>query len=78
MFPNLNKTALVNPEMLSELQGLFESETENFLIGLEDADLYHHLDFSHKNNDGNYQCVTTLALFNLFAVGYLKGQEGSK
>ena len=78
MFPNLNKTALVNPELLPALQGLFESETENFLIGLEDADLYHQLDFSHKNNDGNYQCVTTLALFNLFAVGYLKGQEGSK
>ncbi len=78
MFPNLNKTALVNPELLPALQELFESETENFLIGLEDADLYHQLDFSHKNNDGNYQCVTTLALFNLFAVGYLKGQEGSK
>ena len=78
MFPNLNNPSLVNPEILSELQELFESETENFLIGLEDADLYHQLDFSHKNNDGNYQCVTTLALFNLFAVGYPKGQEGSK
>ena len=78
MFPNLNKTALVNSELLPALQELFESETENFLIGLEDADLYHQLDFSHKNNDGNYQCVTTLALFNLFAVGYFKGQEGSK
>lgn len=64
-----------NQKDLNELQEAFEEVVNDPNNGFADADLLQQLNFHMKDYKGNYMCIITLALFNLFTVGYTKGFE---
>lgn len=72
---NFQEQSFVPTAYLNQLQIKFEREMSNPDLKLEESELDDCLDFKHKTKDGNYACVITLALFNIFSAGYFSNQK---